>query len=132
MHGCRAHLACGRDTHSFTSASLVLALAVAGSFDEAMTAANGLIDAAEAIHNPFALSYALFACGMGFRDADPERARDVLQRGLVIAQDSGNRAYESHIAVTLARLEAEYGPRWPRSNTPVRRSAFTRTRAIPA
>jgi predicted ATPase/class 3 adenylate cyclase len=107
---CRAQLACGRDTYSFTRGSLVLALAVAGSFDEAMTAANGLIDAAEATHNPFALLYALFACGMAFRDADPDRARDVLQRGLVIAQDSGNRAYESHIAVTLARLEAEYGP----------------------
>jgi len=107
---CRAQVACGRDTHSFTRGSLVLALAVAGSFDEAMTATNGLIDAAEATHNPFALLYALFACGMAFRDADPDRARNVLQRGLVIAHDSGNRAYESHIAVTLARLEAEYGP----------------------
>jgi predicted ATPase len=107
---CRAQLACCRDTYSFTRGSLVLALAVAGSFDEAMTAANGLIDAAEATHNPFALLYSLFACGMAFRDADPDRARDALQRGLVIAQDSGNRAYESHIAVTLARLEAEYGP----------------------
>jgi hypothetical protein len=64
---------------------------------------------------------------MAFRDADPDRARNVLQRGLVIATDSGNRAYESHIAVTLARLEAEYGPRWPRSNTPVRRSALGST-----
>ena len=71
---CRAQLACGRDTYSFTRASLVLALAVAGSFDEAMTAANGLIDAAEATRNPFALLYALFACGMAFRDADPDRA----------------------------------------------------------
>jgi predicted ATPase len=107
---CRAQLARGGDSHSFSRASLVLALAVAGSFDEAMAAANGLIDAAEATGNPFALLFALFACGMAFRDADTDRARDALQRGLVIAQDSGNRAYESHIAVTSARLETEYGP----------------------
>lgn len=106
---CRAQLARGGDTHSFSKASLVLALAVAGSSDAATTAANGLIDAAEATDNPFALLYALFACGMAFRDTDTDQARDALQRGLVIAQNSGNRAYESHIAVTSARLEAEYG-----------------------
>jgi len=106
---CRAQLACVRDSHSFTRASLVLALAVAGNPDEAMTAANGLIEAAEATANPFALLYALFACGMAFRDADPDRAREMLQRGLGIAQDSGNRAYESHLAATSATLEADYG-----------------------
>jgi predicted ATPase len=106
---CRAQLARGGDTHSFSKASLVLGLAIAGSFDEATTAANGLVDAAEATDNPFALVYALFACGMAFQDTDTDRARDALQRGLVIAQDSGNRAYESHLAVTSARLEAEYG-----------------------
>ena len=46
---------------------------------------------------------------MAFREADTEQARHVLERGLLIAQDSGNRAYESHLAVTTARLEAEYG-----------------------
>ena len=106
---CRAQLARGGDTHSFSRASLVLALTITGSFDEATTAAAGLIDAAEATNNPFALLYALFACGMAFREADTDRARDALQRGLVIAQDSGNRAYESHLAVTTARLEGEFG-----------------------
>ena len=42
------------------AACLVLALAIAGSYDEAMAAANGLIDAAEATHNPFALLYYAF------------------------------------------------------------------------
>ena len=74
-----------------------------------MAAANGLIDAAEATDNPFALSFALLAYGFAFRDADPVRALDALRRGLVIAQDSGNRAIESHLAVVLARLEAEHG-----------------------
>src|SRR5262249_24017721 len=45
---CRAELAGGRDTRAFISASLVICLAVAGSADEAMALAEGLIGAAEA------------------------------------------------------------------------------------
>jgi tetratricopeptide (TPR) repeat protein len=74
-----------------------------------MAAANGLIDAAEATHNPWALSFALFTYGFVFSDADSVRALDALRRGLVIAQDSGNRANESFLAITLARLEAKHG-----------------------
>ena len=48
-----------------------MALTMAGSGDEAMAAANGLIDAAEATHNPWALSFALYVYGFAFRDADP-------------------------------------------------------------
>ena len=39
-----------------------------------MAAADGLIDAAEATRNPYVLSFALFAYGFAFRDADPDRA----------------------------------------------------------
>ena len=39
----------------------------------------------------------------------PTARVDALRRGLVIAQDSGNRANESHLADSLARLEAKYG-----------------------
>ena len=89
-----------------------------------MAAANGLIDAAEATRNPCALSFALLAYGFAFRDADPGRALEALRRGLVIAQDSGNRSNETHLA-------AESGPtrgrttatRWPRSTTSPWRSA---------
>ena len=42
-------------------------------------------------------------------DADPPRARDALRRGLVIAQDSGNRNHETHLANVLGRLEARHG-----------------------
>ena len=105
----RAQLAHGRETHIFTWASLVLALMVAGSPEEAMTVATGLIDAAEATHNPCALSYALFAYGFAFRDADPGAALGAVRRGLVIAQDSGNRGNESYQVDSLARLEAKYG-----------------------
>jgi predicted ATPase len=106
---CRALLARGRDTHALTRATLVFALMFSGHGDEASAAANGLIGAAEATRNPWALSFALFAYGFAFSDADPVRALDAVRRGLVIAQDSGNRATESFLASVLARLEAKHG-----------------------
>ena len=106
---CRAQLARGRDTHAFTRAALVIALTIAGCHEEAMAAAKGLIDAAEATRNPSALSFALLAYGFAFRDADPVRALDALRRGLVIAQDSGNRCQRVTSGGSLARLEAEHG-----------------------
>ncbi|MFZ0906062.1 MAG: adenylate/guanylate cyclase domain-containing protein, partial [Mycobacterium sp.] len=112
---CRAQLARGRDTHTVLTAYLVNALALAGSHDEAMAAADGLIDAAEATHNPAVLSLALYvqdqlyAHDAALHDADPVALLDALRRGLVIAQDSGNRYTESLLAVSLCRLEAVYG-----------------------
>ena len=106
---CRAQLARGRDTHTLTRAYLVATLAVAGAGEEARAAANGLIEAAEATHNPYTLANALRAYGSAFRDADPVRALEALRRGLVIAQDSGNRLVESQLAIGLSRLEAEHG-----------------------
>ena len=104
-----AQLARGRDTYSLTTTSLVIGLAVTGSADDAMEAANGLIDAAEATGNPFALSWTLLAYGGAVRDADPVRSLAVLRRALVIAQDSGNRFVESTTAYTLGGDEAEHG-----------------------
>jgi hypothetical protein len=46
---------------------------------------------------------------LAFRDADPVGALNALGRGLVIAQDSGNRADASVLANGLALLEAEHG-----------------------
>ena len=105
----RTHLARGRDSTIFTRGALVLALTVAASPEEAMTAAIGLIDAAEATHNPCALSFALFAYGFAVRDANPGAALAAVRRGLVVAQDSGNRGIESFQVDGLARLEAKYG-----------------------
>jgi predicted ATPase len=106
---CRAQLARRRDTHVYIRAWLVVALAVAGSGGEAMDSADGLIEAAEATGNPYFLGWALFAYGAAFRDADPVAALNALGRGLVIAQDSGNRTNESVHANALALLEAEHG-----------------------
>jgi predicted ATPase len=106
---CRARLACSRDTHTLTRSVLVAALTFTGAGEEARAVANGLIDAAEATRNPWALSLALYAYGRAFRDADPAGARDAVSRGLVIAQDSGNRFTQSLLANTVSRLEAEHG-----------------------
>jgi hypothetical protein len=106
---CRAQLARGLDTPAYITANLVIALSITGSHDEAMAAANGLIDAAEATGNPFVLSWAFGAYGLAFQRADPVRSLGPLRRSLAIAQDSGNRFAESTIAYEVARLEAEYG-----------------------
>ena len=97
-----------------------------------MAAANGLIDAAEATRNPYALSFALLAYGFAFRDADPDRALDALRRGLVIAQDSGNRYNEiTPGGQSCAASRPNTATRWPRSITSLWRSATTTTRATP-
>lgn len=106
---CRAQLARRRDTHVHIRGWLVVALALAGSGGEAMDSAGGLIEAAEATGNPIALAWALFACGVAFRDADPVGALNAMSQGLVIAQDSGARNQASSLAHGLALLEAEHG-----------------------
>ncbi|MGE5698405.1 MAG: adenylate/guanylate cyclase domain-containing protein [Candidatus Sericytochromatia bacterium] len=106
---CRVQLLRGRDTHGITRAYLVIALAVAGCGEEARAAATGLTKFAEATRNPYAISFALSAWAFAFRDSDPDRARAALRRGLLIAQDSGNRTTESELAGALARLEGQYG-----------------------
>jgi predicted ATPase/class 3 adenylate cyclase len=106
---CREQLARGRDTHSITRTSLVFALMTAGSPHEAMSAADGLIEAAEKTGNPYLLSFALTAYGFAFRDADPVRALGPMRQALEIAQNSGNRFNESNAATNLAQLEVQYG-----------------------
>ena len=106
---CRTQLARDRDTHGITRTYLVFALTLAGCGEEARAAANGLIDTAEATHNPYVLSFALYVHGYAFRDADPAGALDAARRGLVIARDSGNRYAETLLAGVLSGLEAEHG-----------------------
>jgi predicted ATPase/class 3 adenylate cyclase len=106
---CRAQLARRRDTPVHIRSFLVIALAAAGCGGEARDSADGLIEAAEATGNPHVLAWALFAHDVAFRDADPVGALSTLGRGLVIAQDSGNRTIASGLANNLARLEAKQG-----------------------
>jgi predicted ATPase len=106
---CRAQLTRRHDTHVAIRAFLVVALSLAGSGGEAMDSADGLLEAAEATGNPHLLALALWAYGAAFRDADPVGALNAVGRGLVIAQDSGNRTSASLLAVNLARLGAKHG-----------------------
>jgi hypothetical protein len=106
---CRAQLARRRDTHVHIRAWLVAALAMAGSGGDAMDSADGLIEAAETTGNPHLLASALGAYCVAFRDADPVGALNAHRRGLVVAQDSGNRTDASALANALALLQAESG-----------------------
>ena len=86
-----------------------MALSLEGKYDEAIALTDDLFTAADTTGNPFSRSQLLLAAGLALRYADPQRALDALQRALEIAQASGNRLNESHIAVTLAPLAAEHG-----------------------
>ena len=97
------------DSHGHTRASLIMALALGGAHDEAIALADGLVALAESTHNPFSLAQVLLAVALAYRYADPQKALASLRRALEIAQASGNRFEESHIAVTLAPLEAQHG-----------------------
>ena len=74
-----------------------------------MAVTDGLIAAAEATRNPHSLSQALLAIGLPSAYTDPPRAMEALRQALEIAQASGNRFNESHIAVVLSQLEALHG-----------------------
>jgi predicted ATPase len=106
---CRAVIARVPDAHVNITSYLVMALSIAGRDDEAMVAADGLPHTAEATGNPQALSLALMAHGFAWRNADANRAREAMHRGLAIARDSGNRFNESHLTANLAQLEIEGG-----------------------
>ncbi|WP_324686205.1 hypothetical protein [Mycobacterium sp. 94-17] len=105
----RSQLARGPDDHAYITANLLIALSATGAIDEAMAAAAGLIDAAEATGNPQVLSSALQGYSLAVNETDPLGSLAAMRRALVIAQDSGNRANQSHIATNLCRVEAEHG-----------------------
>ena len=128
---CRAQLARGLDTHGLTTVGLLMGLTVTGSADEKMAVANGLIDAAESTDNPYAVSLALLAFGWAIYDADPVRSLAAHRRGMVIAQDSGNRANQSHLAINLCCGRPNTATRWLHSITSPWRSATITTRATP-
>jgi predicted ATPase len=105
----RPHLEPGRDPLAAVRANRVLTLVMAGAVDEAMAAATGVVDAAEATDNPYAASYALLAYGFAFRDANPQGALHAMRRGLVIAHDSGIHSSESYLALNIGLLEGRLG-----------------------
>jgi predicted ATPase/class 3 adenylate cyclase len=97
------------DSHGLTRASLIMALSLGGAQDEAIALANGLVALVESTGNPFSLAQMLLAVALAYRYVDPQVSLDHLRRAQDIAQASGNRFTGSHIAVTLAPLEAQHG-----------------------
>jgi tetratricopeptide (TPR) repeat protein len=85
-----------------------MALSLAGAENEAKAVQRGVVDVAEATQNPHSLSQALLAQGLVYRYSEPATALAALRRSLQVAQESGNRFNESHIAVTLSQLEVRH------------------------
>jgi hypothetical protein len=106
---CRSRVQSGRDAHTVLRTCLIVSLTVAQSYEEAIAATTGLIDAAEATGNPWVLSFALFGFVPAFGHADPVGALKAGRRGLQVAEDSGNRGNGTFLAMVVARIEGEYG-----------------------
>jgi tetratricopeptide (TPR) repeat protein len=106
---CRSRVQSGRDTHTVLRTWLIMSLTVAQTYEEAIAATAGLIEAAEATGNPWVLSLALFGFGAALGDADPVGALEACRRGLQVAEDSGNRGNGTTLATVVARIEGEYG-----------------------
>ncbi|OBJ08092.1 cyclase [Mycobacterium sp. 1465703.0] len=98
---CRGAIAAELGPLPITRACLVMALYFMGEGDEARVASEGLLDVAEASHNPVQACFALLAHGLAYHDADTVAAYDALRRALTIAGESGNRQLESAAAVTM-------------------------------
>jgi len=106
---CRNMIGQTPGAHTYARSAQVFAHTFADADDEALAAAAGLLEAADASDVPSVSSFALFAYGWAHRNDDPEAAYQLLQRGLAISRDSGNRQIESHLTVNLTRLAAGHG-----------------------
>jgi predicted ATPase/class 3 adenylate cyclase len=106
---CRTIIARDPGAQTGTLACLAMALTIAGAEDEAMAASDHLVAAADATDNPNRACFALLGYGFARRDADPVAAHEVLRRSLTIAEDSGNRWVESHLADCLSMLATSHG-----------------------
>ena len=105
----RQTIARSSGAHTVARTQLVLSLANAGAYEEAMTVAEGLLAAADATENPMIKALALNAYAWAYRDADPAAAYEVSRHAMKIAHDSGNRFIESTISIGLSRLAASHG-----------------------
>ena len=101
---CRTVIEHQHETHTYTWACFIFALAMSGAVDEALEASDGLLAAADATDNPHAASFALLAYGSAVLNRDPVGAYDAYRRGLEIANDNGDRQHQAHLAVALSRL----------------------------
>ena len=111
-------------------ASLAMALGLTGAYDEAIVLTDGLVATAESTHNPY-LALRTRLSPSDWSSVTPIRRSHLrpYRRATEIAQASGNRFGESHIAVVA--VPARSTTRLPGSRVPTTsrwRSATTLTR----
>lgn len=104
---CRNQLQRRGDNHVVIRACRVCALAFAGFLEDARAAADGLIEAAIATHNPYMHTFATAAYAFCLSSAGSERDLALCRQGLALAQESGNQYNATILATALARLESE-------------------------
>lgn len=68
-----------------------------------------MIEKVEASGNAHLVAQAYLAYGFAYRYTDPPAAMAAQRRALEVAQQSGNRFIESHIALALSQLESQHG-----------------------
>ena len=126
---CRSRVQSGRDTHTVSRITLIISLAVAQSHEEAIAATTGLIEAAEATGNPWALSYALLAFGVAFTYMP---IRSVLSRpvaaGCRLPKTAATAATGQPWRPSLPESRPNTVTRSARSTTSPLRSTITTTR----
>ncbi len=78
----RDQASAGKQHRELSRGCLVIALAAAERTEEALSVAEGLIEAAEATNNPYKISFALLSSGMARSATDPAGALGALKKGL--------------------------------------------------
>ena len=84
-------------------------LVLGGRNDEAVEIADRIVAAAEATGIPSSISTALWAKGIAFAAADPEKALTAYDRAATIARASGNTFWEIVAVLEVAALQARGG-----------------------
>ncbi len=125
---CRSRVQSGRDTHTVLRTWLIMSLTVAQSYEEAIAATTGLIEAAEATRNPWVLSFALFGFGAAFEHADPVGALKACRRGPRLPKTAATAATGHSWRCSLPESRANTVTRFARSTTSALRSTITTTR----
>ena len=126
---CRSRVQSGRDTHTVSRTSLIPSLTVAQSYEDAIAATTGLIEAAEATRNPWALSFALFGFGAAFRTCRSGRCSQGHSPRAAGCRRQRQPLASGHTWRSLvARIEAEYGDSLRALHYIAVRSTITTTR----
>jgi predicted ATPase len=98
------------DAHDrFCMAFLPAMLARTNRYEEAMRVADAALEQAKAAGVPSSIAVACWAYGLAFAPSDTSRSLSAWQSGLALARRSGNRFWETVIAIEIANLQAEAG-----------------------